>query len=63
MTVEKAAEFSTLLDVTNPADLTGIITVIQTRLIAFAKDKAGAVTDSVSRAKPDEACTHISRAS
>jgi hypothetical protein len=43
--------------------LTRQITTIQTRLIALAKDKTDAVTADVSRAKPDEARTHISRAS
>jgi hypothetical protein len=63
MTVEKAADCATLFEVTNPADLTRNITVIQTRLITLAKDKTSAVTASVSRAKIDEARDQLSRAS
>ena len=63
LTPEKAAELATLFEVTNPAELTRKITAIQTRLINLAKDKASAVTASVSRAKIGEARDHLSRAS
>jgi len=63
MTVEKAEEFITLFEATNPAELIQKITVIQTRLITLAKDKTDAVTVSVSRAKPAEARDQLSRAS
>ena len=63
LTAEKTAEFAALFEDTNPADLTRKITAIQTRLITLAKDKTEAITVSVTRAKPDEARTNISRAS
>jgi hypothetical protein len=63
LTPERVTELAQLFDETNPAELTRQITTIQTRLIALAKDKTDAVTADVSRAKPDEARTHISRAS
>jgi hypothetical protein len=63
LTAEKAAEFATLFEATNPAELTRKITAIQTRLIALAKDKTEAVTANLSRAKPDEARDQLSRAS
>jgi hypothetical protein len=48
ITAGKAGELAALFEDTNPADLTRKITTIQTRLIALAKDKTGAVTASVS---------------
>jgi hypothetical protein len=57
------AALASLLEITNPADLTRKITAIQTRLINLAKDKTNAVTASITRAKPAEARTQISRAS
>lgn len=62
MTATKAAEFAALFEATNPAELTRQITAIQNRLINLAKDKTNALTASVSRAKIDEARTHVSRA-
>lgn len=63
LTAEKAEEFITLFQVTNPAELTRKIIVIQTRLIALASDKTNAITANVSRAKTDEARDQLSRAS
>jgi hypothetical protein len=63
LTTEKAAELTTLFEVTNPAELTRKITAIQSRLITLAKDKTEVVTANLSRAKPDEARDQLSRAS
>ena|GEM_PF-6089868 len=63
ITAGKAGELAALFEDTNPADLTRKFTVIQTRLIALAKDKTGAVTASVSRAKIGEAPDQLLRAS
>jgi hypothetical protein len=63
MTAEKAAEFATLFEATNPVELTRHITAIQNRLINLAKDKTNVITASVSRAKIDEARDRLSRAS
>jgi len=63
MTAGQAATFEALFDNTNPAELTRQITAIQTRLIGLARDKTDALTAGVSRAKPDEACGQLSRAS
>ena len=63
LTAGRAAELAQQFDDTNPGELTRQITVIQTRLIALAKDKTEAITAGVSRAKPDEARDQLSRAS
>jgi hypothetical protein len=62
MTTAKAAEFAALFEATNPAELTRKITAIQIRLINLAEEKTKAISTSVSRAKIDEASTHVSRA-
>lgn len=58
-----AAELEALFMSTNPADLTRQITAIQTRLIHLAADKTTTLNARISRAKPDEARTQLSRAS
>lgn len=63
LTAERAVALAEQFDNVNPAELTRQITVIQTRLIALAKDKTQAITAAVSRAKPDEARDQLSRAS
>lgn len=63
MTADKMAEFDALFKDTNPAELTRQIISIQTRLISLAKSKTDTLTAELSRAKPDEARTDISRAS
>lgn len=57
------AKLETLSQDTNPADLTRQITAIQTRLIHLAAAKTASINAGISRAKPDEACTQLSRAS
>ncbi|HZJ39508.1 MAG TPA: hypothetical protein VFD20_00975 [Demequina sp.] len=56
-------DLAALFETANPAELTRKIKVIQTRLIALAKDKNNAVTANGSRAKPAEARNQLSRAS
>ena len=63
LTAEKTAELAALFQSTNPAELTRQITAIQTRLIHLAAAKTAAISAGVSRAKPGEARTHLSRAS
>lgn len=63
LTAAKTAELNELFDSTNPADLTRQITAIQTRLIHHAAAKTTALSAGITRAKPDEARTHVSRAS
>lgn len=59
----RARELAQQFDDINPAELTRQITVIQTHLIALAKDKTEAITASISRAKIREAPNQLSRAS
>lgn len=63
LTDEKIHELHAQFEAINPAELTRRITAIQTRLIHLAAAKTTAHTASVTRAKPDEAREHISRAS
>ncbi|MGB3911775.1 MAG: transposase family protein [Pseudolysinimonas sp.] len=63
LTAQKTAELAALFTSTNPAELTRQITAIQTRLIHLAAAKTTALTAGVSRAKPGEARTPLSRAS
>ncbi len=63
LTAARTTELNTLFDAVNPADLTRAITAIQTRLIHLAAAKTTAIRANTSRAKPDEARTHLSRAS
>ena len=53
MIVKKAAEFATLFEATNPAELTRKITAIQTRLVHPAKDKSKASPASSPQVKPN----------
>lgn len=63
LTAEKATELARMFDAVNPADLTRDIIAIQTRLIHLAAAKTAAISADISRAKPGEARTHLSRAS
>ncbi|WP_417374519.1 hypothetical protein [Glutamicibacter protophormiae] len=56
-------QLAALFRATNLADLTRQITAIQTQLIHLAAAKTDALTAGVTRAKPREARTHLSRAS
>jgi hypothetical protein len=55
-----AADLETLFEVTNPADLTRNLTVIQTLLIALAAAKTDVFTSNVSRAEIREARDQLS---
>ena len=63
LTPAKTAELKALFDTVNPADLTRGIIAIQTRLIHLAAAKTAAINAGITRAKPGEARTHLSRAS
>jgi len=63
LTQEKRAELEAVFEATNPADLTRRIVDIQTRLIHLAAAKTDVLSQTVSRAKPDEARDDHSRAS
>ena len=63
LTSDKILDLATQFEAINPAELTRGITAIQTRLIHLAAAKTTAHRTSVTRAKPDEAREHISRAS
>lgn len=60
---QKRTELAALFEDTNPAELTRRITDIQTRLINLAAAKTDVLTHEISRAKSDEASSHLSRAS
>lgn len=63
LTDQKRDELDALFAATNPAELTRRITDIQTRLIHLAAAKTDTLSHAISRAEPDEARDHISRAS
>lgn len=63
LTDQKRAELEALFDATNPAELTRRIVDIQTRLIHLAAAKTDVLTQTISRANPDEARDTRSRAS
>lgn len=63
LTAKTTVELTALLESTNPADLTRGIITIQARLIHLATAKTAALSAGVSRAKPREARTQLSRAS
>ncbi len=63
LTDKKRAELEATFEATNPAELTRQIVDIQNRLIHLAATKTDALSQAVSRAKPDEARDHLSRAS
>lgn len=63
LTADKATELSALFARTNPAELTRQIIGIQTRLIHLAAAKTAAINAGITRAKPGEARTPLSRAS